>query len=64
MFYFKRNSKSEKTKWHIWFAWYPVTVSYTPDGDSKKVWLEYVLRCGELIQYSEGSYYIYKYREL
>ena len=55
MVYFKkRKSKYEKLKWHKWFAWYPVVVEITPDGDKKKIWLEYVLRCYKM--YYEHTY--------
>lgn len=37
---FNRKKKLEKTlgKWHLWFAWYPVTI------DDERVWLEKVQR--------------------
>lgn len=44
MIWYKR--RKDKTKWHYWFAWFPVTVEVTPDGDKKKVWLQWILRCG------------------
>ena len=37
--------KQDKSKWHIWFAWYPVQVQTTPDGDLVYIWLKNVLRC-------------------
>lgn len=65
MFIFKRNSKEEKTKWHLWFAWFPVVVDYTPDGDMVKVWFEYVYRCGREIEFMEGNHmvFIHKVKE-
>jgi len=46
MYFYGRNRIKEKEVWHKWFAWHPVRIKITPDGDSKKVWLEYVYRCG------------------
>ena len=41
----------ERERWHVWFAWHPVTVSDFPDGAKKRVWLQKVLRCGKLNYY-------------
>jgi len=40
-----RNKMKEKQCWHLWFAWYPVCVGTTPDGDEKFVWFKNVQRC-------------------
>ena len=43
------NKNYERKKWHLWFAWRPVTVdTYQPEGVKKVAWLEWVWRCGEL----------------
>lgn len=44
MWWFKRNTAQEECRWHLWWAWYPVTMTVTPDGDKRKVWLEWVQR--------------------
>lgn len=48
MEWLKRNKIMDRTKWHKWFAWYPVTVETYDDYSNKKVWLEYVWRLGIL----------------
>jgi len=41
--------------WHRWFAWFPVTVFEYPDGAKKRVWLEWVERCGEVCYAGTGD---------
>jgi hypothetical protein len=53
----------ERSNWHFWFAWYPVTVKTYPDGAEKKVWLQKVLRKGTLRCGMEGCFWTYKYKE-
>lgn len=43
----------EKTKWHKWFAWYPVVIGETKNKHLIKVWLQYVYRRG--VSHSELS---------
>ena len=65
MIYYKHDRTKEKQSWHKWFAWYPVTISRTPDGDERKVWLQSVLRCG--ISYYNlvtGWHWSWKYKEM
>ena len=69
MIYFKRNKLEEKKVWHKWFAWYPVTVAITPDGDKKKIWWQFVQRCYYPCYHYKwaGNYiitYKHKYKEL
>lgn len=63
MRWFRRNTVREKEVWHLWFAWRPVTVGRTPDRDEKRVWLEYVERCGELTLWIDGPLWSWEYRE-
>jgi hypothetical protein len=45
---YTREKKWEiKSNWHLWFAWYPVVLSSTPEGRSIKAWLQYVERKGK-----------------
>ena len=38
----------DKTKWHLWFAWYPVFIKIgNPDPIVTFVWLEKVYRKGD-----------------
>lgn len=64
MVYIKRNRIKELKRWHIWFAWYPVKVATTPDGDYEKVWLNNVLRCGRMRFTMEGDYLSYRYKKI
>jgi hypothetical protein len=45
MRFYKRNKQKEKETWHLWFAWYPVQVATTNDGDGEFVFFETVMRC-------------------
>ena len=63
LFYYKLNTRKEKSKWHKQFAWFPVAVEITLDGDKKKIWLEYVYRCGRIAESMEGEYICYSYKE-
>lgn len=63
MFYYKRNTVQEKETWHKWFAWFPVTVSITPDNDEKKVWWQWVYRCGKLHYRIDGGFWSWRYKE-
>jgi len=59
---YKHNTK---LNWHKWFAWFPVTVKQYADGSAKKVWLEYVMRKGDM--YDTHGWIIkwdYVYREI
>lgn len=42
MKWYKRNKLIEKCNWYKWFAWYPVNVEVTSDGDKKYIWWEWV----------------------
>ena len=46
---FWRKSYEEFWMPHLWFAWYPVKVHTYPDGGSRYVWLEKVIktRCSD-----------------
>jgi len=45
MFWIRINNYIEKSKWHRWFAWYPVKIrNYYKDGNHKVIWLEYIER--------------------
>lgn len=58
MRFFFGNS-NPRTKWHPWFAWYPVEVA---EGDYR--WLEYVERKLDEV-YGYDVYYLdYVYREI
>ena len=61
MFYYKRNTENEKSRWHEWFAWHPVTVEITPDGDQKCIGWEWVYRCGKLSRPIEGDWWTWEY---
>lgn len=66
MIFYKENKKERQKKWHIWFAWYPICVKQTPDGDYKMVWLQNVYRC---VYYQFDCYIFsydkeYKYKEI
>lgn len=39
--------KALKSRWHIWFAWYPVVVGITEDNHYIKAWLQNIERKGE-----------------
>lgn len=47
----------KNSKWHRWFAWWPVKIS-----SNKKVWLERVYRSGEfgVTEKQNGRLYVYK----
>lgn len=62
MIYYTRNKMLEKCRWHKWFAWYPVTVSITPDKDRIRVWGQYVCRCGKVRWGEAGTYLEYQYK--
>lgn len=65
MILFKRNTVAEKSVWHKWFAWHPVKIGETPDGDAKYVWREYIMRCGTLKYGGYGeSYWDWKYKRI
>lgn len=64
MFWIKRNVVREKSVWHKWFAWFPVAVGVTPDGDFKKVWLQTVMRCGTLHHWYDGPEWEWAYKTL
>jgi len=45
MWWIRVNRCLEKTRWHKWYAWYPVKIwNYYEDGNHKVFWLEYVER--------------------
>lgn len=62
MILYKRNTDKEKKQWHLWFAWYPVEIEITKDGDSKYIWLETVQRCGTQLFWDCESIWTYKYK--
>ena len=65
MIYYTRPGYIENTKWHVWFAWYPVTVNKTPDGDHRRVWLSFVLRCiSTHVSGCQQKFYIKRYKEI
>lgn len=39
-----RLERERLSKWHNWFAWFPVTVDYTENNRKIKVWLQPVWR--------------------
>ena len=45
MQYLKYNKDNDLTRWHRWFAWYPVEIGRYPDDTKTIAWLEYVDRC-------------------
>jgi hypothetical protein len=59
-----RNNVKEQVSCHIWFAWYPVIVGETPDGDSIYAFFEKVLRRRFFVWTEEGGYWITKYKRL
>jgi len=54
------HKKYVRGQWHVWFAWFPITVSMNADGSEGKVWLKKVLRKGESSY--DGWVYEYKLR--
>ena len=50
----------QKSCWHFWFAWYPVTIKFRPDGARDKVWLEWVERKGTYEPYFGDWSYEYR----
>ena len=67
MKWYRFNNRAHKFKWHVWYAWYPVKVATTPDGDYKLVWFEDVKRCKYFFGFCglHGTkIYSYKYAEL
>lgn len=55
--------------WHVWFAWFPVTVKTTVKKDGKtyrvKVWLDKVERRGiRRTDYEGGGFWIWEYNKL
>ncbi len=63
----KNKQKSDRSEWHLWFAWWPVSVITYKDGNEKVVWFEKVLRRLVLrdgkIQVNVAPYWIPEYRE-
>jgi hypothetical protein len=53
------------SNWHLWFAWYPVTVKKYPDGARDKVWLKTVMRKGVLTPggSTEPAFWVFTYKE-
>ena len=64
MILYKLNKQKELARLHKWFAWYPVEIEKTPDGDSKKAWLINVLRCRHYVSYifKDDCKYKWKYK--
>lgn len=58
----KKYKEQQRKCWHIWFAWYPVTVYEFPDGAKTKAWLRNVLRKGKRITGWEEDWWNYEYR--
>lgn len=54
----KKSERSKRTihHWHVWFAWYPVTVS------GEVVWLEKVERRGDKFNKSFSPVRTFEYR--
>lgn len=51
----------DRFSWHIWFAWYPVTVSFEREGGictKTTVWFQRVMRIGTA--HRGGMYWEYK----
>lgn len=57
----KKKPPQDKTQWHVWFAWHPVTIT-NRDG-TFKAWLEFVERRGEFVEDSLGGDWSYQYRD-
>ena len=55
--------RQAKECWHLWFAWYPVTLQKKPDGAEVKVWLKTVLRKGTYNCSYADCCWDYKYKE-
>lgn len=61
----KDKKKDEnRGKWHIWFAWFPVTIGLTTGNRKIKVWLEYVQRKGEHVTSQAEDWWSWEYREI
>lgn len=54
----------ERTRWHVWFAWFPVVVCEYKDGGEKVVWFQNVLRCGKYLFDMSGGGWIWHYKEI
>jgi len=61
MYYYKLNK--DKERWHHWFAWYPVTVDITDDGDEKRIWLQDIYRRRIFYWDAEGYWCKWQYKE-
>ncbi len=60
-----RKERTPKTEWHKWFAWYPVTIGETDDGNRKvNVWWQYVYRKGTfIVGFDYGGWWAWEYKE-
>ena len=60
----KNGKQREKYKWHRWFAWYPVTLSYE-DGRSAyiRAWLCWVETSFCYDEHTSNRHSWWKYRE-
>ena len=56
--------RQQKKCWHLWFAWYPITINTYPDGAKMKIWFKTVLRKGTLHSCWDGCYWTYEYKSL
>ena len=55
---------SRLSRWHEWFAWYPVRVGWTGSGHWIKVWLATVLRRGDYKSLRFEHRWAWEYREI
>ena len=57
-----KHKKQAKECWHIWWAWYPITVHEFPDGAKCKVWLRNVYRKGKYdVSWDGTGFWEYEY---
>lgn len=62
--YIKPNKYIEITKWHVWFAWHPVTVQVMDDGHYNRLWLCKVLRCAKRVGGWGEAWWEYEYKKI
>ena len=62
MMWLKPSKCVEKSNWHFWFAWYPITVKFFPDETCEKIWLKIVLRKGTFNNTILAQYWTYQYK--
>jgi len=59
-----KHKKDRLSEWHIWFAWYPVTVGFTDNGHWIKIWRENILRKGSYLDCELGGWWTWEYKEI